>query len=114
MREDTRKRLERAILIERLKKAGLGLAVIAGIGLSFAYQNYDLQETKTMVPGTVTEIDPLVSKTNSVDGETVRVRLDNGPLVSVLALKSRNLKAGDKIEVTQHHHATGRVTYTLK
>jgi len=114
MREDTKKRLERAILMERLKRLGIGLAIAAAMALAFAYQNFDLQVTNKQVTGTVTEIDPLISKTNSADGETVRVKLDDGPLVSVLALKSRNLKVGDKIEVTEHHHATGRVTHTLK
>lgn len=114
MRVDTKKRLEQAILKERLKKAGIGAAIVAAMGLAFAYQNFDLQVTNKQVTGTVTEIDPLVSKSNSADGETVRVKLDEGPLVSVLALKSRNLRVGDKIDVVQHHHATGRVTHTLK
>ena len=114
MREDTKKRLERAILIERLKKAGIGLAIIAAMGLAFAYENFDLQVTNMQVAGTISALDPLVSKTNGVDGETVRVTLDDGQFVSVLALKSRNLKVGDKLDVTRHHHATGRVTYTLK
>jgi hypothetical protein len=114
MREDTKKRLERAILMERLRKVGIGVAIVTAMGLAFAYQNFDLQVTNKQVAGTVTEIDPLVSKTNAADGETVRVKLDEGPLVNVLALKSRNLKVGDRIEVVQHHHATGRVTHTLK
>jgi hypothetical protein len=114
MRADTRKRLDQAILKERLKKAGIGVAIVAAMGLAFAYQNFDLQVTNKEVTGVVTEIDPLVSKSNSADGETVRVRLDEGPTVNVLAYKSRNLKVGDKIEVVQHHHATGRVTHTLK
>ena len=114
MREETKKRLERAIWIERAKKAGIGLAIIAAMGLAFGYENLDLMVTNTPVAGTVQVIDPLISKTNSVDGETLEVKLDSGQLVRVMALKSRNIKPGDKIEVTEHHHATGRVTHTLK
>lgn len=114
MREDTRKRLERAIWTERLKKAGIGVAIAGAIAAVFAYQNFDLNVTDTHVAGTVTEIDPLVSKTSSAEGEQLRVKLDDGRMVSVLALKSRHIKNGDHIEVTEHHHATGRVTVTLK
>jgi hypothetical protein len=114
MRADTKKRLEQAIWKERMKKVGIGAAIAAAMGLAFAYQNFDLQVTNKQVTGVVTEIDPLVSKTNAADGETVRVKLDDGPTVNVLAYKSRNLKVGDKIDVVQHHHATGRVTHTLK
>ena len=114
MREETKKRLERAIWTERAKKAGIVAVILAAMGMAFGYQNLDLQVTNSNVTGTVQEIDPLVSKTNSADGETVVVKLDDGQLVSVLALKSRNIKAGDKIEVIRHHHATGRVTHTLK
>ncbi len=114
VREETRKRLERALWIERAKYAGVGLAVAAAIGLAFGYEELDLKVSNTNVAGTVTDIEPLVSKTNSADGENVLVKLDNGPLVRVLAYKSRGIKVGDKIEVVEHHHATGRVTHTLK
>lgn len=114
MREDTRKRLDRALRIEKMKKAGIGLAVVAGIGLAVAYQNLDMKVENVEVAGTITGIDPLVSKQNSADGETVHVKLDSGQLVNVLALKTRHLQSGDHIQVTEHHHATGRVTHTLK
>lgn len=115
MRDDTRRRLERLLWAERLKKAGLGLGVTALLGAVIAYQNYDLKVTDAQVGGTVTAIDPLVSKPNaSGDGETVHVKLDDGRAVTVLALKSRHIKNGDHLEVTEHRHATGRVTHTLK
>ena len=114
MREDTKKRLERAIWMERAKMAGIGVAIAAAIGLAFTFESLDLKVTNTRVGGTVTEIDPLVSKTNGATGETLRVKLDGGRTISVLALKSRNLKVGDSIDVVEHHHATGRVTHTLK
>jgi hypothetical protein len=114
MREDTKKRLERAIFIERMKKVGIGLGMVAIMGAVIAYQNFDLRVINTQVGGTVKEIDPLVSKTNSADGETLQVKLDSGQLVNVLALKSRNIKVGDHIDIMEHHHSTGRITHTLK
>lgn len=114
MREETRRRLERAIWLERAKLMGIGLAIVAAIGLAFGYETLDLKVSNTNVGGTVTDIEPLVSKTDSANGENVIVKLDSGPLVRVLAYKSRGLKIGDKIEIVEHHHATGRVTHTLK
>ena len=114
MRDDVRRRLDRAIWLERAKYIGIALGVLAAIGLAFGYETLDLKVDNKEVAGKVTDIEPLVSKTNSADGENVIVQLDYGPLVRVLAYKSRNLKIGDKIEVVEHHHATGRVTHTLK
>lgn len=114
MREETRKRLERAIWIERAKKAGIAAAIVAAIGLAFEYENLDLNVTNTDIAGVVTDIEPLVSKQSSADGENVIVKLDGGQTVRVLAYKSRGLKVGDKIQVIAHHHGTGRVTHTLR
>lgn len=114
MREETRKRLERALWLDRAKKLGIALAIVAAIGAAFGYETLDMSVSNTDVQGTVTDIEPLVSKQNSADGENVIVRLDGGPLVRVLAYKSRNIKIGDKIQVVEHHHATGRVTHTLR
>lgn len=116
MREDTRKRLHRVLWMERLKKLGIGLAIVGGIGLAFAYENLDMKVTDAQVSGTVTEIDPLVTKSSVAEatGERVLVKLDSGQTVTVLALKSRNLHTGDRIAVVAHHHGTGRITHTLK
>lgn len=116
MREDTKKRLERVLWMERLKKLGIAAAGVAAIGLAFVYENLDATVTDSNVAGVITGIDPLVTKNSVAEatGETVHVKLDDGPVVQVLALKSRHLKTGDRIEVVSHHHATGRTTHTLK
>jgi hypothetical protein len=114
LREETRRRLNRAIWLERAKYIGVGLGILAMIGLAFGYETFDLKVDNKEVSGVVTDIEPLVSKQNSADGENVIVKLDHGPLIRVLAYKSRGLKIGDKIQVVAHHHATGRVTHSLK
>ena len=114
MREETKRKLTQAIWRERMKKAGIGLAILAAIGAVMAYQSFDMQVTLTRVGGTVVAIDPLVSKTSAATGENVKVKLDNGPLIRVMALKSRELKVGDHIEVTEQRHGSGRVTHIFK
>jgi hypothetical protein len=116
VRDDVRRRLDRAIWLERAKYAAIAFSVLAAIGLAFGYETLDLKVDNKEVPGKVTDIEPLVTKSSTAEaqGENVIVQLDHGPLVRVLAYKSRGLKIGDKIEVVEHHHATGRVTHTLK
>jgi hypothetical protein len=116
VRDDVRRRLDRAIWLDRAKYVGIGLGVVAAIGLAFAYETFDLKVDNKEVPGKVTAIEPLVTKSSTAEaeGENVIVQLDHGPLVRVLAYKSRGHKIGDKIEVVEHHHATGRVTHSLK
>jgi hypothetical protein len=116
VREDIRRRLNRAIWLERAKYIGIGLGVLAAIGLAFGYETLDLKVDNKEVAGKVTEIQPLVTKSSvaEAEGENVIVQLDHGPLIRVLAYKSRGIKVGDEIEVVEHHHATGRVTHSLK
>jgi len=115
MREDTRKKLERALWMDRLKKIGIGLGVLAAIGLIFAYENLDMVVTNKPVSGVIETIEPLVSKAaNASDAVTVEVRLDDGQHVRVIEMKTREPKIGERIEIVEHHHATGRVTHTMK
>nr|WP_246317600.1 hypothetical protein [Hyphomicrobium methylovorum] len=106
--------MNRALWIERAQYAGIGLGIVAAIGLAFGYETLDLKVDNTDVAGVVTDIEPLVSKRDAADGENVLVKLDDGEMVRVVAYKSRNIKIGDKIQVVAHHHATGRVTHTLR
>ena len=114
MREETKQRLNQAIWRDRMRKAGIGLAIVAAIGAIMAYQTFDLQITDTQVGGTVAAIEPLVSKSNAATGVNVEVKLDSGPVIRVMALKTRDLKVGDHLDVVRHTHGSGRITHTLK
>lgn len=114
MREETRKKLERAIWLERAKKAGLILLGVTVVGAVIAYQNLDLDVKNTQVAGTVETVDPLVSQTKNGDGVYVGVKLEDGRHVKVIALKSHEPHPGDHISVVEHHHGTGRITHSLK
>ena len=45
MREETRRKLERALWLDRAKKAGIGVAVLAAVGLLFVYEDLDSSTT---------------------------------------------------------------------
>ena len=107
MRDETRRRLNRAIWLERAKYIGIGLGILSAIGLAFGYETLDLKVDDKEVAGVVRDIEPLVAKKVAASGENVIVKLDGGPVIRILAYKSRGLKIGDKIEVMEHHHATG-------
>jgi hypothetical protein len=114
MREETKKRLNRLLWIERAKYAAIGLAILAALGTVFEFENLDLKVSNSRVAGTVEAVDPLVSKTAAATGVTVGVALGDGRHVRVIAEKAHAPAIGERIEITEHRHATGRVTHTFK
>ena len=116
MREETRRKLERALWIQRGKKIGIGLGVAAVLGLLFLYEDYDAHVENVRVPGTVVSIGPLnTTNTQAIEnGLSVDVALENGHRVNVMVLKTTNPKVGDHVQITEHRHHTGRMTYSWK
>ena len=90
MREETRRKLERALWRERFKKIGMGAAALVLIAAYFVYEDYDAHVDNVRVPGTVTEVGPLNIKSTKMveEGLSVQVALQGGHLVSVMALKT--------------------------
>lgn len=119
MSDDTRRRLNRALWIDRARKAAIALAILVVIGLYIVYQNLDLAVDNTQVAGVIETVEPYTapaSATTVAQGPalTVGVKLDDGEHVRVIAYQSREPKVGERIEITRHHHHTGRVTYSMK
>ncbi len=116
MREETRRKLERTLWLDRAKKAGIGLAILAAIGLFFLYEDYDAHVDKIRVPGTVVSVGPLnTTNTQAIEnGLSVVIALENGRQVTVWVLKKTNPHVGDHVEITEHRHRTGRVNYSWK
>jgi anaerobic C4-dicarboxylate transporter len=118
MSDETRRRLNRAIWMERARYAGIGLAILGAIGLFMVYENFDLAVTKTPVAGVVETIEPLVAPPSAAAGQAeglkVGVKLEDGRHIHVIAMKSRDPHVGDAIEVIENKHGTGRVTHSMK
>ncbi|MFN3624853.1 MAG: hypothetical protein ACK4TP_12415 [Hyphomicrobium sp.] len=117
MREETRRKLERALWRERLKKIGIGALALTAIAAYFVYEDLDARIDNVRIPATVTSVGPLNIKNSQLieEGLSVEVALDNGGRrVSVMALKATDPHVGDHVEITEHRHHTGRITYSWK
>lgn len=116
MREETKRKLERALWRDRAKKVGIGVALLAAVGLFFVYEDYDARVENIRVPATVLSVGPLnTTSTQAIEnGLSVDVALQNGRRVTVWALRKTDPHVGDHVEITEHRHHTGRVTYSWK
>lgn len=119
MSEETRRRLNRTLWIDRAKKAGIGLAIVAALGAVMAYQGLDASVVDARVSGVVEKVEPLIAPPSAAapglqGGLNVKVKLDSGRSVHVVAEKANEPHVGDRIEIVEHTHGTGRVTHSLK
>jgi len=116
MREETRRKLERQLWWQKVKWAGAGVAVLACVAAGMWASGLDASVQTHQESGVVTAVNPLFAKSTKAieEGLAVDVKLDKGPLVHVMALKTRDPHVGDRVEVAEHVHGTGRVTYSWK
>ncbi|HRY07948.1 MAG TPA: hypothetical protein P5114_12565 [Hyphomicrobiaceae bacterium] len=113
MRHETRARLDREIRMRRLRYVGIAAAILVAITAGFFLVDLDAHETKLKIAGTVNKVATYAGK-GAMDGLEVSVNLDDGRHVVVLVNRTRDPHIGDRIEVTEHHHLTGRTTFTLR
>lgn len=117
MREETRRKLERALWVERLKKIAIGVVALVAIGAYFVYEDFDARIDNVRVPATVVSVGPLNIKNTQMveEGLSVEVALDDGGRkINVMALKTTDPHVGDHVRITEHRHHTGRITYSWK
>lgn len=116
MREETRRRLDRQLRLQKAKWAAAGVVLLVGMAVGFWATGLDATVETHHVPGVVASVGPLVGKTSKAieEGLAVDVKLDNGRVVHVLALKTTDPHVGDHVEVAEHVHGTGRTTYSWK
>ncbi|MCC7251191.1 hypothetical protein [Hyphomicrobium sp.] len=116
MRDETRRRLEQQLWWQRAKLAAAGVGVLACIAGGLWATGLDATVETRHVPGVVTAVGPVVGgSTRAIEeGLAVDVKLDDGRMVHVLALKKTDPHVGDHVQVAEHVHGTGRVTYSWK
>lgn len=118
MRQETRRALDRLILVDRLKKAG---AVVAGIVLLIAAaiivgrQSAPAQDSlvrETHLHGTIEQW--YFQQVKNAQGRQVlnlRVRLDDGREIQAGSTHHHAAKVGDRIDITERIYASGRTAH---
>lgn len=115
MREDTRRRLERTLLLQRVKLIGGAAAVALGVAGVFWLQDKDASVETRKVAGVVEYVGPPkgqlkpIATTVSVE---IDVKLDDGRIAQMLAAKDKSLKIGDRVEIAERVHGTGRHSFS--
>jgi hypothetical protein len=116
MRSETKSKLDRMLFMRRLQWGAAGVAVLAAVGAVLYVSGLDATVVDKRVAGVVENVGAY-NGTNSMgimNGQAVDVRLDDGRQVHVLVLKTSHPTVGERVEVTEHHHGTGRTTYSWK
>lgn len=116
MREDVRRRLDRNLRIERLKKVGAGLTIAAVAAVGMWFSGLDASVETHKVAGVIEAVGPIVgaSARDTERGLAVDILLDGGRHVHVTTLKTADPHVGDRVEIAEHVHGSGRVTYSWR
>lgn len=116
MRSTTRAKLDKAIRLQWLKRAGIAGAVGLVIAGGLWYTGLDASVQNRRVKGVVTSVGPANGMSTQVveNGLSVDVKLDDGRNAQVIALKTTDPKVGQAVEITEHVHGTGRSNFSWK
>jgi Na+-translocating ferredoxin:NAD+ oxidoreductase RnfG subunit len=116
MRSDTKAKLDSALRLQWLKRGAMALGFLAVMAGGLWYTGLDASVTNQRVKAVVDEVLPAAGmSTQVVENAVVAwVKIEGGQRVQVIVLKANEPKVGDQIEITQHVHGTGRVTYSWK
>lgn len=113
IREETRRKLDRLLFVQRLKwTAGAVAGVSAIIGL-FILVGLDSEVENHAVAGKVEHIG-IASLATAAKAVAVDVALQDGRHVRVIASKAHEPHVGDQVSIMEHKHATGRITFTWR
>jgi hypothetical protein len=116
MRSETRSKLDRLLFMRKVKwtLAGIGLAILLAGGLYVAGLDATVEDRR--IAGVIEKIGTY-NGTNSQgvqNGLAVDVKLDDGRAAHVLVLRTNAPKVGERVEVTEHHHGSGRTSFSWK
>ena len=106
-------KIDREIRRQRMKVAGIGLGLAAAVATLAILVSLDTAVTTRRVPGKVARVEQSAAKTGQ-NALLVDIDLDGGGHAQVLVKKDTDPKTGDKVEITEHKSALGRVNYSWK
>ena len=116
MRSETKKQLDRVLFMRKVKIAGAGLALaVAGAAVLYL-TGLDASVENRTVAGVIEKVGPYNGTNNQgvMNGLAVDVKLDDGREAHVLVMKKDAPTVGDRIQVVEHVHGSGRTTFTWK
>jgi hypothetical protein len=116
MRDETKRLLDRKLFLQKVKWAAAGVSVLCVMAAGLWLSGLDATVETRRVAGVIEAVGPLVGGSSRAieDGLGVDVRLDDGRRVHVAVLKTTGPHVGDHVEVAEHIHGTGRITYSWK
>jgi hypothetical protein len=111
MRAETKRKLDWELRRRRLKIGALALTAVCGVIGMLVLTDLDAKVDDHRVPAHVDRVSVPAVKGAS-QAVAVDVTLDDGRHVQVYALKVHEPHVGDRVDITEHRHATVRVTYS--
>jgi hypothetical protein len=115
MREETRKRLSRALLMQKLKWGGVAVVAVAALAVGFYMKNLDATvESTKPVAGTVVYVGPLAGKFRAVVAENnlqVDVKLDDARVAHLMVPRDKAPHIGDHLNIAEKIHGSGRHSF---
>ena len=113
MRDEVRRKLDRLLLMQRLKRGAIAVAAGALLGGLFLLTDLDAKVVDRPVAGKVEAVS-IPNLANATKAVAVEVLLDDGRHAKVLVQKEHEPHVGDRVKIVEHKHATGRVTFTWR
>lgn len=116
MRSTTKAKLDQAIRLQWMKRAGMAAGVLALIAGGLWYTGLDATVQNRSVKGVVETVTPAAGMSSQVveTALSVAVKLGDGREAKVIALKTSDPKVGQTVEITEHIHGSGRSTFSWK
>ncbi len=116
MRSTTKAKLDHAIRLQWLKRAGVAAGVLVLIAGGLWYTGLDASVHNKSVKGVIETIAPAAGMTSQVveTAVSVSIKLLDGREAKVIALKTSEPKVGQTVEIMEHIHGTGRSTFSWK
>jgi hypothetical protein len=111
--EETRRKLDRILLVQRLKWVAAACVAAAAVIGFFILIGLDAEVEDYQVAGRVEHIG-IASLKTAMQAVTVDVALEDGRHARVIAAKEHEPHVGDRVRIVEHRHATGRVTFTWR
>jgi hypothetical protein len=113
MRDETKRKFERAVWMQRARVGAIIAVSSVVFAMMLAFVARDASVELVRVAGSVTRVAPMPA-TAGQPGYLVDVKLANGQVAEVLVNQISDPKVGDAVEITARRHATGRTTYSWK